>query len=166
MHAAFTILALVASANAYAYNYTTSIAPVYETKYVTDLTTVCPSATVITIGSSLTYTVTEATTLTITDCSCTVTNEVPAATSAAPVESVPAHSSAVVVVPSSAAPYPTGPAGNGTSVVVPVGTGTAPVTTTAAAATATTAAPEFTGAASKAGVAALAIGGAALAAFF
>jgi hypothetical protein len=165
MHAAFTILALVASANAYAYNYTTSIAaPVYETKYVTDLTTVCPSATIITIGSSLTYTVTEATTLTITDCSCTVTNEVPAATSApatsaAPVESVPAHSSGVVVIPSSVAPYPTAPAaGNGTSVVVPVGTATAPV--------ATTAAPEFTGAASKAGVAALAIGGAALAAFF
>jgi len=162
MHAAFTILALVASANAYAYNYTTpivSVAPVYETKYVTDLTTVCPSATVITIGSSLTYTITEATTLTITDCSCTVTNEVPVATSAAPVESVPAYSTAVVI-PSSVAPYPTAlPAGNGTSVVVPpVGTATAPV--------ATTAAPEFTGAASKAGVAALAIGGAALAAFF
>jgi hypothetical protein len=157
MHAAFTILALVASANAYAYNYTTSIAPVYETKYVTDLTTVCPSATVITIGSSLTYTVTEATTLTITDCSCTVTNEIPAATSAAPVESVPAYSTGVVVVPSSAAPYPTAPAGNGTTVVVPVGTATAPVTTTAA--------PEFTGAASKAGVAALGLAGAALAAF-
>ncbi|KAF2711435.1 hypothetical protein K504DRAFT_343575, partial [Pleomassaria siparia CBS 279.74] len=55
--------------------YNTTVPDVYTTIFHTDLTTVCPSATELTIGGS-TYTVTEATTLTITDCSCTLTEPV------------------------------------------------------------------------------------------
>lgn len=50
-------------------------APVYVTDVVTAYTTYCPSATKITHGAS-TYTVTEATTLTITNCPCTITRPV------------------------------------------------------------------------------------------
>jgi hypothetical protein len=45
---------------------------VYVTEVVTAFTTYCPEATQITHGGS-TYTVSEATTLTITNCPCTVT---------------------------------------------------------------------------------------------
>lgn len=71
-------------------------APVqYTTEIVTAYTTYCPAATQITHGAE-TYTVTEATTLTITNCPCTVTK---------PVISTP------VVVPTSNAPVvPTSPA--------------------------------------------------------
>lgn len=45
MHASIvTLVALVASANAYAYNYTAP-APVYTTEVVTELTTVCAGPT-------------------------------------------------------------------------------------------------------------------------
>ncbi|KAH7213372.1 uncharacterized protein BKA55DRAFT_585516 [Fusarium redolens] len=47
----------------------------YTTEVVTHLTTYCPGATTLTYGDK-TYTVTEATTLTIEDCSCTVTKPV------------------------------------------------------------------------------------------
>lgn len=49
----------------------TSKTVILTTKTVTELTTYCPKPTEITMGSS-TYTVTVATTLTITDCPCTV----------------------------------------------------------------------------------------------
>ena len=47
----------------------------YVTEVVTALTTYCPVATEITHGTK-TYTITEATTLTITDCPCTITKPV------------------------------------------------------------------------------------------
>ncbi|KAM0344981.1 hypothetical protein ACHAPU_006860 [Fusarium lateritium] len=47
----------------------------YTTEVVTHLTTYCPAATTLTYGDK-TYTVTEATTLTIEDCSCTITKPV------------------------------------------------------------------------------------------
>lgn len=47
----------------------------YTTEVVTELTTYCPEPTEITHGGK-TYTITEATTLTITDCPCTVTKPV------------------------------------------------------------------------------------------
>ena len=52
MHAAIAFAALVASANAYAYNYSTPAAPVYVTTYVTDLTTVCSGPTEIPIAGT------------------------------------------------------------------------------------------------------------------
>jgi hypothetical protein len=118
-------------------------APVYETTVVPVYTTYCPQPTHVTYGSQV-YTVTEATTLTLT--SVTVTKPVysettPVAT--APVETAPVYTTAPVenspVAPTTAAPvapvYPT--AGNGTMV--------------APSASATYSAPaEYTGAASKA----------------
>lgn len=47
----------------------------YTTEVVTAYTTYCPAATQITHGTN-TYTVTEATTLTISDCPCTVSKPV------------------------------------------------------------------------------------------
>jgi len=122
--------ALVASAAAdYGYgNYSTTALPAsYVTETYVDYTTVCPSATVLTIGAK-TYTVTEATTLTITKCSCTLTK--PVYTSLATICST---SAAPVVPVTSAAPYY--PVGTAHSSVVksvkPTGTGayTAPIAT-------------------------------------
>ncbi|KAL9023531.1 MAG: hypothetical protein Q9196_007146 [Gyalolechia fulgens] len=62
--------ALVAGAAASHYNGTEPIQ--YTTEIVTAYETYCPSATEITHGG-VTYTVTEATTLTVTNCPCTVT---------------------------------------------------------------------------------------------
>ncbi|MCJ1430360.1 hypothetical protein MMC29_008278 [Sticta canariensis] len=61
--------ALVAGANATYDNVT------YTTEIVTAYTTYCPSPTAITHGNKI-YTVTEATTLTITNCPCTLTKPV------------------------------------------------------------------------------------------
>ncbi|KAG5955206.1 hypothetical protein E4U58_007207 [Claviceps cyperi] len=52
-------------------NVTTSAGIVYTTQVVTALTTYCPLATILTYGNK-TYTVKSATTLTITDCPCTI----------------------------------------------------------------------------------------------
>ncbi|KAK3945843.1 hypothetical protein QBC46DRAFT_370127 [Diplogelasinospora grovesii] len=65
---AIAVLAAVAGAHAWS-NVT------YTTEVVTAVTTYCPMATEVTYGGT-TYTVTEATTLTITDCPCTVTKPV------------------------------------------------------------------------------------------
>jgi hypothetical protein len=62
------VLAAVAGAHAWS-NVT------YTTEVVTAVTTFCPAATEITYGGT-TYTVTEATTLTISNCPCTVTKPV------------------------------------------------------------------------------------------
>lgn len=51
----------------------------YTTEVVTHLTTYCPESTSLTVGGT-TYTVSEATTLTISDCSCTITKPVSSAT--------------------------------------------------------------------------------------
>ena len=67
------ILALATgSLAAYPEYYPTKNGTVYETITTTAITTYCPYATSIVLGSK-TYTVTEATTLTITDCPCTIT---------------------------------------------------------------------------------------------
>ena len=57
------------AAGAAAWSNGTNVA--YTTEVVTALTTYCPMATQITMGNT-TYTVTKATTLTITDCPCTI----------------------------------------------------------------------------------------------
>lgn len=76
---------LVAVANAYVYgapSNTTAVVPVPPpaatvTVVTTDYTTYCPSATTF-IHRNVTYTATEATTLTITNCPCQITTHYPA----------------------------------------------------------------------------------------
>ncbi|CAD6580347.1 MAG: hypothetical protein ASARMPREDX12_009537 [Alectoria sarmentosa] len=105
-------LAASVSAGEYATSYTTEI--------VETLTTYCSSATSLSINGKI-HTVTEATTLTISDCPCTLTHPVvatsatPVAVSSTPVAPIvtPVVSSASVVVASSSAPaviLSTGPA--------------------------------------------------------
>lgn len=157
------VAAFVAAANAYAYNTTMPVAPpAYETTTVSHFTTVCPGPTEIPVGPSSTITVTEATTLTVTDCPCTLTYPVaPTETPAVPEvpSSAPVYPTSAPVVPTTAAPvYPTA---NGTAPVVPppsYPTGTGAPTTGAPTPT------EFPGAAGKAGLSLVAVAGA-LAAF-
>merc|ERR1711977_277898 len=133
------VAAFAASASAMALNTTAPAGPVYVTEVVTHLTTYCPAATVVTAGSH-TITVTAATTLTIEDCSCTLTRT-----------SVPA-------VPT--APVATAPYNNGTMATKTMGMASG----TGAGASSTKPA-HFTGAASSmnvAGAAAAALGMAAL----
>lgn len=85
----FAAVALfAASALAYTNVTSTTEADVYVTEVVTELTTYCPASTTLTFNGK-TYTVTEATTLTITDCPCTITHgpKKPVPSSAAPTES-------------------------------------------------------------------------------
>ncbi|KAK4999106.1 hypothetical protein LTR66_001782 [Elasticomyces elasticus] len=130
--------------------------PVYTTEVVTAYTTYCPSPTSIVHGNQ-TYTVSEATTLTITNCPCTVTK---------PATSVPAVTSPVVSTPVVPIPVSSSLAspiyGNGTT-VAPISTDGA-VTTASVPATASTSKPiaTYTGAANKA----FAASGAGLAAIF
>lgn len=89
------LAAFVASASANYYGTNGTTTPVYTTEVVTEVVTYCPGPTTLTYGSS-TYTVTEATTLTITDCPCTIVK--------------PVTTSSVVpppVVPTTAPVYPT-----------------------------------------------------------
>jgi hypothetical protein len=141
--------AFVAGTNAWS-NHT---GPAYVTEVVTAYTTYCPEPTKITHGHK-TYTVTKATTLTISDCPCTVTK--PAPTSAVYTTPVVVKPSAPAPhVPSVAPPAPPAPYKNETTPVAPAppaGTG-APTTS---------APPKFTGAANKA----FAASGAGLAAVF
>ncbi|KAK4971257.1 hypothetical protein LTR66_011434 [Elasticomyces elasticus] len=133
--------------------------PVYTTEVVTAYTTYCPSPTSIVHGNQ-TYTVSEATTLTITNCPCTVTK---------PATSVPAVTSPVVPTPVVPIPVSSSIAspiyGDGTvgTTVAPIPTGGA-VTTASVPATASTSKPiaTYTGAANKA----FAASGAGLAAIF
>ncbi|MCJ1375542.1 hypothetical protein MMC20_006779 [Loxospora ochrophaea] len=113
--------ALVATVSAQYANYTTEI--------VTAYTTYCPESTQITHGSQ-TYTVTEATTLTITNCPCTITHPV----TAAPV--VPASSGFAAPSGASAPVY-----SNSTAATASTPAASTPVASTTAAA--------FTGAANK-----------------
>jgi hypothetical protein len=66
---AAVVLAAAAGASAWKSNVT------YTTEVVTAYTTYCPAPTEITHGGK-TYTVTEATTLTITNCPCTITKPI------------------------------------------------------------------------------------------
>ncbi|EME80958.1 uncharacterized protein MYCFIDRAFT_183196 [Pseudocercospora fijiensis CIRAD86] len=98
--------------------------PSYTTEVVTQLTTYCPQATQITHGG-VTYTVTEATTLTITNCPCTVTKPVYSSTA------VPPYPSGNVTTPG----VPVKPTGTG---ALPPPAATSPIP------------PAYTGAATKA----------------
>ncbi|KPM34311.1 hypothetical protein AK830_g12260 [Neonectria ditissima] len=96
----------------------------YTTEVVTAYTTYCPAATEITHGGK-TYTVTEATTLTITDCPCTITK--PVITTSAVVchdcpAPPPAHGSNSTLVPV----VPTGTASEGVPATTPTGEGETP----------------------------------------
>ncbi|KAG4287776.1 hypothetical protein FPRO06_05428 [Fusarium proliferatum] len=100
-----TALAFAAGVAAHAQNVT------YTTEVVTAYTTYCPGPTEIVHGDK-TYTITEATTLTITDCPCTVTKPV-ITTSAVVCHDCPAppahHGNNSTLVPV----YPTGKPGHG-----------------------------------------------------
>jgi len=139
---AVSVLALAATASAsYGYGYSNVS---YTTEVVTEYTTYCPEATQVSYNGQ-TYTVTEPTYLTITNCPCTiskpvyVTSSVACNTCAAPT-TTPVYYNTT----SPAATYPVSP-------VYPTGTGSGPVGTTSPAA--------ITGAANKA----VAVSGAGLA---
>lgn len=148
------IAGFVAAANAWAYNYTAP--PTYETTVVSEYTTVCPGPTEIPIGPGKTITVTESTTLTITNCPCTISKPV-----YTPAPSSPAYTPAPPVYPTSS-PAPYYPPGNSSAPYVPAPTGTGVPTSVYPTSTPTPS--EFPGAAGKAGLSLLAVAGA-LAAF-
>lgn len=108
------VLALAAGANAFK-NVT------YTTEVVTAITTFCPEPTTVEYGGT-TYTITEATTLTITDCPCTIKKPVTTVSSvicSTPGACAPSYHNSTVaptgVVPTTApagtgvAPGPTSP---------------------------------------------------------
>lgn len=96
----FSVAAVVAAAAGVSAQYSNVT---YTTEVVTALTTYCPVATQITQGGK-TYTVTSATTLTITDCPCTISK--PVYTSKV-VECKTCNQTSYAVSPP---PQPTGPA--------------------------------------------------------
>lgn len=90
------LAALVATASAGGYGYTNATTPVYTTEVVTSYTTYCPGPTTVVHGEK-TYTVTEATTLTITDCPCTIVKPVTTSSVVAPpATSVPVYHNATL----------------------------------------------------------------------
>ncbi|KAL1637367.1 hypothetical protein SLS58_009313 [Diplodia intermedia] len=141
-----------------------STGDVYVTEVVSEYTTYCPYATSFTQAGK-TYTVSSATTLTITDCAggCTVTKQVAGTPYAAtPHPTTPSANKMPVISSSSSAPYPTG--GNSTngtiSISKPVLSTTAGASASASGAAGASASSTQTGAAnhiaaSGAGLAAL-----------
>ncbi|KAL1609797.1 hypothetical protein SLS59_001308 [Nothophoma quercina] len=131
--------------------------PVTSTKVVKETTFVCPTPTVVTYEEK-TYSVTKATTLTVSSYTTTVvkTTQTPEAQKPSSKAQTPVYSASVPSVAPSSAPYPSK---NATvSYSAPQGTATGYPTTTKPST------PEFTGAATQAGVGLLAVVGA-LAAF-
>lgn len=113
------VLALAVGANAFK-NVT------YTTEVVTAITTFCPEPTTVEYGGT-TYTITEATTLTITDCPCTIKKPVTT------ISSVVCHAGAGSCAPAyhnSTAPAPVEPT------KTPIGTISQPVPTKSALPTA------------------------------
>lgn len=106
------VLALAAGAAAWSHANDTHIS--YTTEVVTALTTYCPVATELTFGGT-TYTVTEATTLTITDCPCTIHKPVTTISSVICNTCGPSYTNSTGAVP---------------TVTPPVGTGVKPSPTT------------------------------------
>ncbi|EFX04679.1 hypothetical protein CMQ_1607 [Grosmannia clavigera kw1407] len=101
----------------------------YTTEVVTALTTFCPEATVLTHAGK-TYTITEATTLTITDCPCTLTKPLTTSTTVSCTTTPAAPAWTVSAAPS---PYSNGTTvakGSATGSYVPTST---PSTVTAGA---------------------------------
>ncbi|KAI1402070.1 hypothetical protein F4819DRAFT_485997 [Hypoxylon fuscum] len=107
----FTIAAVAFAAGVSA-TYPAGNATAYTTEVVTSYETYCPGPTQITYGTN-TYTVTEATTLTITDCPCTIskpvytTSYVSCATCAPPAPVYPTSVPAPPVYPNVTASVPT-----------------------------------------------------------
>ncbi|OTA70237.1 hypothetical protein K449DRAFT_393247 [Hypoxylon sp. EC38] len=95
-------VAAVAFAAGVSASYPAANATQYTTEVVTSYETYCPGPTQITYGTN-TYTVTEATTLTITDCPCTISKPVYTTSSVSCATCAPSAPS----VPSSAPVYPT-----------------------------------------------------------
>ncbi|KAI1976080.1 hypothetical protein LOZ51_002554 [Ophidiomyces ophidiicola] len=108
--------ALVAGASA---GYVNSNATHIITEVLTAYTTYCPGPTQVVQGGK-TYTVTKATTLTITDCPCTVTRPV-VTTTQTECKECPPPTGPVPTVPAPSGPAPSGPA---PSIPAPVPTGT------------------------------------------
>lgn len=100
------VIALAASTAAAGY---TNGTVVYTTEVVTAYTTVCPASTELTFNG-VTYTATASTTLTITNCPCTIVK--------------PATTSSVVVAPTSAPVYSNTTAAATTPVAIPTSVGT------------------------------------------
>merc|ERR1712078_464849 len=139
-----------------------SASDVYVTDVVTAYTTYCPEPTKITHKGE-TYTVSEATTLTITNCpgGCTVTKPASSAVvssapavpeTTAPVETAPVETTPVPLPSPSGAPYY--PSANGTNPTAPYGSGvpagTGAPAGTGSSATGSSTAPAYTGAANQA----------------
>jgi len=95
------VIAAVAGVQASAYGNVS-----YTTEVVTALTTYCPFATQITHGGSV-YTVSEPTTLVITNCPCTVTKPVVTA-SAVVCNTCTSYSNSTTAAPTTLAPSSTG----------------------------------------------------------
>lgn len=127
--------------------------PIYVTKTVSHYTTYCPGPTQITTNDK-TYTVTEATTLTITDCPCTVIE-----TTSAYVPILSTSEPAPYPCKNCTAAPPTYPTGTG----APYQPGAPSYTPGAPAPPSHSAPPEFEGAAAKFGVGLLAFAGVAVA---
>jgi hypothetical protein len=93
----FTVVALaalVATASASAFEKRQNGTVVYTTEIHTAYTTVCPAATQLTFNG-VTYTVSESTTLTITNCPCTIVKPVTTASVVAPV-SAPVYANTTI----------------------------------------------------------------------
>ncbi|UPX09765.1 uncharacterized protein EKO05_0000448 [Ascochyta rabiei] len=130
--------------------------PVTSTKVIQETTFVCPEPTVVTYEEK-TYSVTKATTLTVSSYTTTVvkTTHTPEAQKPSSKVETPVYSASIPSVAPTHAPYPSS---NATVPTAPQGTATGYPTGTKPAT------PEFTGAAAQAGVGLLAVVGA-LAAF-
>jgi len=103
-YSTLALAAFVATASAGGY-YNGTTAPVYTTYTTTAIETYCPGPTTLTYGEH-TYTVTEATTLTITDCPCTVVKPVYTSSVVVPTHA-PVYPNATVEVPTTAVSKPT-----------------------------------------------------------
>lgn len=149
-----TLLAFAAGTIAQGYVPASNVS--YVTVWTTALTTVCPGPTSFVHGSS-TYTITEATTLTITDCPCTkvipmsemmsdaiqYTPAVPAPAAASIAAPVVAQPSYAASAPAAAAPAPAAPVPAVPSAASPVAAAPPHVASAASGLTATAASPVY-----------------------
>lgn len=103
----------------------------YTTEVVTAYTTYCPAATQITHNGE-TYTVTEATTLTITNCPCTISKPVYSTSAPAAPSSYPVSSAMSSAMSSAVSSYPVSAPGVSSSAAVTSAKPTAPVYPTGA----------------------------------
>lgn len=109
-----TVAAVVALAATVSANYNGTV--VYTTDVYTAYTTVCPAATELTYNG-VTYTATESTTLTITNCPCTIVKPVTTSSVVAP-SSKPVYANTTIVATTTpVAPYTTIPTAVGTTSV-------------------------------------------------